>query len=315
MNDHSEDDTLKVMQDLAAQDSRVQVLDLKEQGLREQVEDLEPQTGIETPTKVAYKKAAIAEAIQEASGEIILTTDADCQMGPDWVTSMTACFSEDTGLVSGPVRLTGKTSFQQMQSLEFMGLIAIGAGSLSAGQPNLCNGANLAYRKAAFEEVAGFEGIDHIASGDDELLMHKITSQTNWQAKFCKDRSAIVRTPAQANWQAFRSQRLRWVSKSRHYQKKTITGIMVLAYLAVLGIPVLALAGFIDPLAWKALGLAFGLKVAGEFVILSLAAAFFNKLSLLTWYLPEQVAHVAYVLWVGIAGRRKTYSWKGRTVK
>lgn len=39
---------------------------------------------------------------------------------------------------------------------------------------SMCNGANLAYTKKAFEEVGGFTGIDHIASGDDMLLMHKI---------------------------------------------------------------------------------------------------------------------------------------------
>ena len=38
----------------------------------------------------------------------------------------------------------------------------------------MCNGANLAYERKAFYEVNGFTGIDHIASGDDMLLMHKI---------------------------------------------------------------------------------------------------------------------------------------------
>jgi len=38
----------------------------------------------------------------------------------------------------------------------------------------MCNGANLAYSKKAFEEAGGFTGIDNIASGDDMLLMHKI---------------------------------------------------------------------------------------------------------------------------------------------
>ena len=38
----------------------------------------------------------------------------------------------------------------------------------------MCNGANIAYTKKIFEEVNGFKGNEHIASGDDEFLMHKI---------------------------------------------------------------------------------------------------------------------------------------------
>lgn len=41
----------------------------------------------------------------------------------------------------------------------------------------MCNGANLAYERKAFNEVNGFAGVDHIASGDDMLLMHKIGKQ------------------------------------------------------------------------------------------------------------------------------------------
>ena len=38
----------------------------------------------------------------------------------------------------------------------------------------MCNGANLAYTKNAFNAVGGFKDIDDIASGDDMLLMYKI---------------------------------------------------------------------------------------------------------------------------------------------
>ena len=41
----------------------------------------------------------------------------------------------------------------------------------------MCNGANLAYERKAFFEVNGFTGIDHIASGDDMLLMQKIAQR------------------------------------------------------------------------------------------------------------------------------------------
>lgn len=116
---------------------------------------------------VAYKKAAVARGIEEAKGEIILVTDADCRMGPGWLAAMVRGFEvregmPKVGMVSGPVLLESKTIFEHFQALEFMGLIAVGAGSIGTGSPNMCNGANLAYRKEVFEEVGGFSGIDQI---------------------------------------------------------------------------------------------------------------------------------------------------------
>lgn len=266
-------------------------------------------------TGAAFKKAAIAQGIAAAAGEIIVTTDADCKMDPDWLRTMVGCFDSTTGLVSGPVLLEGKTVFEQFQALEFMGLIAVGAASIAAGSPTMCNGANLAYRRSAYESVDGFKGIDHIASGDDELLMHKIAASGDFKVKFAKHRAAIVRTQAQPTWQQFKQQRIRWVSKSRHYERGRITAVLVISYLAMLGFPLMAIGACWDHrLVWLLLAQLL-LKMLAESAILISAASFFDKLRLLRWLPLEQVAHIAYVLWVGIAGNRKSYEWKGRKVK
>ena len=291
----------------------------------------------------AYKKAAISQGIKEARGEIILTTDADCSMGPQWVASMVAPFSEGTqgskmedgmalnngkgrrgdgqggdsgriGLVSGPVVLASeKKIFQEFQVLEFMGLIAVGAASIQAGRPNMCNGANLAYRKSAFEAVGGFGGVDDIASGDDEFLMHKIHA-SGMGVKFAREKAVIVETDALKTWQDFRNQRLRWVSKSTAYKRKSITLTLVLSYLAMLIFPLLTVFSFFDARYALILAAAFSFKCLCEFMILFPAARFFDKLHLLKWLIPEQFLHIAYVLWVGIAANVGGYTWKGRKV-
>lgn len=297
VNDHSEDATVEIARASAKAHSNFRILNLA------------------TQTGTAYKKAAVAQGIAASHGEIIVTTDADCVMGPHWLQTMVARFEENTGLVSGPVLLEGRSVFGQFQALEFMGLIAVGAASIASGNPTMCNGANLAYRKSAFEEVGGFAGIDHIASGDDELLMHKIAAIPAYSIRFAKDRDAIVRTPAQQNWTAFKQQRIRWVSKSRHYKRSSITFTLVLAYLAMLGFPLMLIGGCFDSRIFILLFASLGLKVFAEAMVLVPAAIFFDKLRLIRWLPLEQVAHIAYVLWVGIAGNRKSYNWKGRNVK
>lgn len=297
VNDHSGDETVAVAEKEGKGHPGFKVIDL------------------EAVQGSAYKKAAVTLGISESSGAIIVTTDADCRMGPQWLRNMVAYFDAETGMVSGPVELTGRGMFREFQALEFMGLIAVGAGSIGAGLPNMCNGANLAYRRRAFEEVGGFKGIDHIASGDDELLMHKIAGETNWAVRFAKEEQAVVRTEALATWAAFKAQRKRWVSKGRAYKRKSITLVMALAYLAILGIPLLFILSFFQSDLWYFFAISFSLKLLSEGLILATAANFFGRLSLLRWLLPEQLAHIAYVLWVGLAGNSGAYVWKGRKVK
>ena len=101
------------------------------------------------------KKAAIAKAVEAAKHSIILTTDADCRLSTAWVEKMIAPFiNEHVSLVVGPVAFYEEVSdFEKAQSLEFMSLITSGAGAIGAQQAFMCNGANLAFRKANYAAV------------------------------------------------------------------------------------------------------------------------------------------------------------------
>lgn len=261
------------------------------------------------------KKAAISQAISIAQGEIIVQTDADCWMGKDWLRKISLSFSRKVDFVSGPVALSYSTSFEAMQALESMGLVVYGAGFLLAGFPNMANGANMAYRKKVFYELQGYEGIDHVASGDDELFLQKITLSGDYGMSFCKAPEAIVRTDALNRWEDFRQQRIRWVSKSKAYVNRLPNLIQVIAYMGFLFFPLVLVASLYDPdfLWWGCL--AFLCKLLIDLIIMYQAARFFHNLRLLRWFLPLQIVYIPYVLWIGIASLFvKHYSWKGRKV-
>ena len=298
IDDHSTDRTHSIAASLAASHSQLRIIRLDRKGQN------------------SYKKIAIQEGIAASQGELILQTDGDCMVPKSWISTMVAQFTPSVGMVTGPVALSYSDHwFERFQALEYLGLIAIGAGSLAAGSPNMCNGANLAYRKSAFKAVDGYQGVDHFASGDDEMLMHKIFAHPEYEVTFAKSRAAIVKTPALGKWHAFKSQRIRWVSKARHYQNKGINLAQMNAYLAFLGIPVLAVFSIIDAAILPFLLLAIILKFLSEGIILFLSATFFQKLSLFTYALFYQPIYLTYVLWVGVAGSfASSYSWKGRNV-
>ncbi|TAE54745.1 MAG: glycosyltransferase, partial [Bacteroidetes bacterium] len=177
VNDHSTDATKAIATVFATRNPQLRVIDLEAQGIN------------------AYKKAALSAGIAAAQGEIVLQTDADCEMGTGWLYHMVAHFDATTALVSGPVRLMSQDHWlEHVQALESMGLVALGAGSMAARRPNMCNGANMAYRKSVFEEVGGFGGPEGVASGDDEFLLQKIRRLGRYEMRFAKSREAIVYT-------------------------------------------------------------------------------------------------------------------------
>ncbi|MEM6803709.1 MAG: glycosyltransferase [Bacteroidota bacterium] len=274
-----------------------------------------PQLRIYTNPGVG-KKAALAHGVSKARGEFIFQTDADCRLSPQWLSAMMACFDEKTAFVSGPLALDyGKHFFQALQALESMGLVVFGAGFLLAGKPNMANGANMAYRKSVFEELKGFEGVDHIASGDDELLLQKINLSGKYRLTFCKNPEAIVRTAAMSSWSTFKEQRIRWVSKARAYVDRFPNIIQGISYLAFLFFPLVFLASLWDPFYGKLLFWAFTAKLLVDLVLMYQAARFFHNLRILFWFLPLQILYIPYVLWIGTkALGPKSYSWKGRNV-
>lgn len=265
----------------------------------------------------SYKKYAITKAIEMASGEIIVTTDADCRMGPDWIRTIMAYFDKhDSYLVSSPVAYSEeKSRFEELQTLEFLYLIGLGAAGIGNGNPTTCNGANLAYRRDVFFEMGGFKGIDNLASGDDELFLHKVAEKYADKIGFCKSRDAIVYTDAKPDLASFISQRKRWASKSTKYKDKKVIFLGVCIWLFNLAL-ICSLIGFVillPNLNWWLLT-AFGLKLIIEFIFLLPVLSFAKRLELLK-YLPFlTVIHTFYMVYIGIAGNIGKYDWKGRQV-
>src|SRR5690606_28529259 len=265
----------------------------------------------------SYKKYAITKAIELASGEIIVTTDADCRMGANWIRTIIAYFDKhDSYLVSSPVAYSEeKSRFERLQTLEFLYLIGLGAAGIGNGNPTTCNGANLAYRRDVFFEMGGFKGIDNLASGDDELFLHKVAEKHANRIGFCKSREAIVYTDAKPDLASFLSQRKRWASKSTKYKdvKVIVLGVSIWLFNLALICSLFAFLILLPNFNWWLLT-AFLLKIAVEFYFMIPVLRFAKRLELLK-YLPFlTVIHTFYLVYIGVAGNIGTYDWKGRQV-
>jgi cellulose synthase/poly-beta-1,6-N-acetylglucosamine synthase-like glycosyltransferase len=265
----------------------------------------------------SYKKKAIQTAIATARGKLIITTDADCRMGKNWLKTIVGYYQKDGfKMISSPVAFTDEKSFfERAQSLEFLYLIGMGASTIGNKNASTCNGANLAYEREAFYEVGGFTGIDDLASGDDELLLHKIAARYKNKIGFLKNRDAIVYTQAKPTVNEFIQQRKRWASKSTRYKNKSIIVLGVLVWLFNLSIVLNLIVGLFKP-GYMQIGLSqLLIKMLIEFVFLIPVTRFAKRMELLILIPVLNVMHIVYIIFIGIAGNSGKYSWKGRMVK
>jgi cellulose synthase/poly-beta-1,6-N-acetylglucosamine synthase-like glycosyltransferase len=270
----------------------------------------------EDASSVAYKKRAISLGMQHATGELIITSDADCRRGPKWLSNLVAYYEkEQPEFISAPVAFQDeKNWFEKFQTLEFLGLIGIGAGSIGCGIPVMCNGANLAFKKKIFHEVNGYEGLDNIASGDDVFLMFKIAAKYPGGIHFVKSRDAIVYTNAKPNFTEFIEQRKRWASKGSKNSNTVVFLIGICTYMFNL---LLLFAGVISIFYNTFTSLlipALALKILCEFILLFLVTGFFRRRGLLFHFLQEQILYIPYIVCVGALGAFSKYTWKGRVL-
>ncbi|MFD2540627.1 glycosyltransferase family 2 protein [Sphingobacterium chuzhouense] len=265
----------------------------------------------------SYKKLAISRAIAQASGEIIVTTDADCRMGTNWLRTVVSYFEEtEAYMVSSPVAYSEEKSyFERLQTLEFLYLIGLGAAGIGNKNPTTCNGANLAYRRDLFYEMGGFNGIDNLASGDDELFLHKVAEKYAEKIGFCKSKDAIVYTDAKATLSGFISQRRRWASKSTKYRDKRVVWLGVSIWLFNLSLIAGLMQFIIDLPNVNVLFLvAFVMKVLAELAFIYPLCGLVNRHPLLVNLFPLSFIHAVYLVYIGVAGNVGKYDWKGRRV-
>lgn len=263
------------------------------------------------------KKAAITTAVHAATSEIMVTTDADCVMGSDWLETLLRGFHHDrVMMVLGPVVLRHEgTWWSKCQQLEFLSLVGSAAAGVGIGYPFMCNGANLAYRKKAFEAVGGYADNMHVASGDDEFLMRALVSRSSNGVCFQVDKNSIVTTTGSATVKAFWFQRLRWAAKWKHNSlPMRALALGVLGEHAVFIVCMVMVVGSHDDTVQLLAGGVLLVKLLGEWALLKPIAVHWG----LPWHTPSfitlQFIHSIYIVITGLFSNFMPNTWKGRAI-
>lgn len=264
----------------------------------------------------SYKKKAIETGIMHATGDYIITTDADCIVPQNWLLNFARMIQQNQSVfIAAPVAIKEEPGFIKLfQRLDFLSLQGITAASVGAGFHSMCNGANLCYSKEAFYKVGGFKDVDHIASGDDMLLMHKLYTRFPHQIHYCKAADSIVLTSPEETAGAFLNQRIRWASKADKFNDNRIFWVLLLVYLLNVFLLVLLVGGFFSLSLWILLAACLFIKTIAELLFLIPVASFFKTGNLLLWFPLMQPFHILYTVVAGWLGKFGSYEWKGRRV-
>jgi cellulose synthase/poly-beta-1,6-N-acetylglucosamine synthase-like glycosyltransferase len=264
--------------------------------------------------KIGRKPIALAKGIAQANGEIILTTDADCIVPPQWIEIMVNHFEEGVVFVAGPVaERDSNTFFAKMEQLEFLGLITTAAGLIGSGRPIICNGANLAYRKDAFTAIDGFN--EKSNSNDDESLMNKMVHRKIGRVVFSPEADAVVTTSSSNTITTFFRQRIRWANKRGHYEDKSILFTLVGLYIFFASMLLTMVLLFREPQLIQPLTVVFGGKILVDYFTLRSGARLFRQRILIFHFLIAEFLHVPYIVIAAAIGQIASMRWKGRTIR
>lgn len=192
VNDHSTDNTQKIIDDFILNDDRFKTLI--------------PQKEI---GHLKGKANAIANGILISKNEIILTTDADCIVNKNWAKTIASYYTKNVAMVHGYTNQFENNLFGAMQSKDFLFLLGVAAGTMNMGKPLSCIGNNMSYRRDVYDEVGGYENIPFSVTEDFKLLM-TVYSLKKYKIIYPIDKDALVTSAPCQDYKTLIAQKKRW---------------------------------------------------------------------------------------------------------
>lgn len=192
VDDHSTDDTFELVSNFIKGKNRFKLI--------------QPEKNIGI---VKGKANAIANAIEIANGEIILTTDADCVVSKTWAKTLASYFTKDTAMVCGYTNQFDDKIFRAMQSVDFVYLLGVAGGTMNLGKPLSCIGNNMSYRKDVYYEIGGYEKIPFSVTEDFQVLM-AMHNLKKYKIIYPLDKEGLVTSKAFDDFKSLYWQKKRW---------------------------------------------------------------------------------------------------------
>ncbi len=171
------------------------------------------------PQGLDAKKYALTKAIERASGNWLVFTDADClPRSNEWLSALsTKMHAKDVLIGYSPYRNNGGLLGNLIQYESFV--TAFNFLSMAIlHKPYMAVGRNMVIRKAFFEKTGGYQDIQNVRGGDDDLFIQKNATRSN--ASVVMGAESLMYTSPEKTWSAYIAQKTRHLSVGTKYHKR-----------------------------------------------------------------------------------------------
>ncbi|OYT16023.1 MAG: hypothetical protein B7C24_09960 [Bacteroidetes bacterium 4572_77] len=203
VNDHSDDDTGFYLKKMAEQYEHLKVVNMSH-----------------SVSFYPGKKFPLSIGIKSAKNDILLLTDADCQVNsPDWIRNMQQGYDNKTQIVLGYGPYKQQKGFLNTLIRYYSYFTALQYLSFALTKiPYMGVGRNLSYRKSLFYKNKGFISHYQVASGDDDLFINETANNRN--VKICIHPLSFTYSTPKTTFSQWTTQKRRHLSTGKMYKKK-----------------------------------------------------------------------------------------------
>ena len=253
------------------------------------------------------KKNALLCGIDEARGELICTTDADCLVPNSWLDGMNRYFDTGVSMVLGysPLKRQAGIINRFLQFDNLFSAIA-SAAPTKLGYPFTSVGRNMAYRKDIYHNAGGFLALKKFKSGDDIHLTERFRYLNTGRIEYCADPESFVETEQSDDFTEIFQQQIRKNSKILlSTLPSIILALLIFFYYTLLVAVPLYAPQFLNYWVFFVL-----VKLIMEFVPLSLANKIFRQNIPAYMIVLFQFLYPIHIIGFSILGLFQMYKWK-----
>lgn len=212
VNDHSTDQSCERIKQVLNETIPYQIISLKD--------------GVEG------KKLAIRKGIELSESTYVLGWDADCSFLPNYFDRMSQLPEADLYVM--PAVMVAEREFEHLYEVDLLLVNAANCGVSGLIRPIMASGANMLYKRSAFQSYDQYASHAHMPSGDDIYLLRDFR-KAKANVHLVTDRTLAVYTETPQSFSEFIHQRLRWIAKTGDVKDHLSTSLAIIQGLLTTG--------------------------------------------------------------------------------